>query len=367
MGTVIVRYAEMALKSKPVRRRFERLLLKNIRAVLGSTPHEIRRERGRIFVDTREVKAASKKLSRLPGVVSVSPAIRVSADLDTIVAKAVEIAKRFIRAGDTFAVRTSRKGTHPFTSREVNELAGRGILSAVKGARVNLSSPTHRIFIEVRGSDAYIFKEVVKGVGGLPVGSQGSVLVAFSGTRRDSNTAFLMLKRGCFLKLLSFFETRGALRKAVSAARKLLKHHPELELFAVPFSEVQKSIQKVPRRFKFYIHRRAVIRAAELVLKRVRAEAMVFADGARLLSTHGLTSLGDVDRTSEIPVLRPLLGMEMKNLALKVQVSETRRIKLGVTLPSEKKLREIVKKSIPRDMLQRAVKRMKTIQLMAEK
>jgi thiamine biosynthesis protein ThiI len=249
----------------------------------------------------------------------------------------------------------------------VNKLAGREILSAIKGARVDLSSPTHRIFIEVRRGDAYIFKRVVRCVGGLPVGTQGSVLVVFSGTKRDLNAAFLMLKRGCLPKLLVVFETKAALRKAVSAARKLLKYHSKLELFAVSFNEFQKSIQKVPRRFKFYIRRRVIVRIAELVLKKVHAEAVVFGDDVRFLAVHGLAGLRGTDRVSEILVLRPQLGMGMKNLALKVRGPNTRCTMLRTAFPSEKELREIEEKLIPQDMLQRAVERMIIIRLVVEK
>ena len=52
MKTAIVRYGEIALKSWPVRKRFEQRLVENIKLSLKGLDYELRRERGRIFIDT---------------------------------------------------------------------------------------------------------------------------------------------------------------------------------------------------------------------------------------------------------------------------------------------------------------------------
>ena len=52
--TIIVRYGEIGIKSERTRRKFEKILTKGMHARLGNEkkPYKIRKERGRIFVDS---------------------------------------------------------------------------------------------------------------------------------------------------------------------------------------------------------------------------------------------------------------------------------------------------------------------------
>lgn len=60
----------------------------------------------------------------------------VKADIAEIEKAAVEVAKRYISPGDTFAIRTTRRGTHPFTSIDVNVRVGAAVKEAT-GAEVD--------------------------------------------------------------------------------------------------------------------------------------------------------------------------------------------------------------------------------------
>jgi thiamine biosynthesis protein ThiI len=110
------------------------------------------------------------------------------------------LANEWLRTGAKFAVRTRRVGTHPYTSQSLAEELGSAILSLDKDLSVDLDAPDVEIFVEVRHDKAYIFKDSVKGPGGLPLGSQGLVL-AFMENRNDIAAAWLMMKRGCKVDL----------------------------------------------------------------------------------------------------------------------------------------------------------------------
>jgi thiamine biosynthesis protein ThiI len=76
----MVRYGEIGIKSEQIRRKYERLLIKNIEAMLGENGipfDDIVRERGRIFVLSPDARAAGA-VSRVFGVVSVSPVAAIS-------------------------------------------------------------------------------------------------------------------------------------------------------------------------------------------------------------------------------------------------------------------------------------------------
>ncbi|MDI6884093.1 MAG: THUMP domain-containing protein [Hadesarchaea archaeon] len=333
MRTIIVRYGELVLKSEPVRRRFERRLVSNINLTLSGLKYSIRKTRGRIFIDTSSAASVMERLSKVPGIVSVSPSVKVSAHIDKIRSAAINAAKRALAPGMSFAIRTSRVGKHPFSSRDVNVNVGSAILSEIKGVRVNLSSPDREIFMEIRENDAYIFTETVKGPGGLPVGTQGRAVALFSGNHNDVVAAYLMMKRGCAMFPV-FFDPRHhadgrALKLATASAKKLADFYPKLELRSIPFGKVLDALSKVATGGAAYcIYRRSALQAAEAIARHVGGEAIVTGDDARLLAALKLTNLNLIDEACGIPVLRPLAGVsgaEIRQLEICVKPPQRTR------------------------------------------
>jgi len=324
--TVIVRYGELALKSDPVRRRFERCLVSAIKLALDGSTYSLGRKRGRIFVETRSPKRVGERLSVIPGVVSVSVATRVPANMDEIRTSALRVAKKVLAPGMSFAVRTSRIGKHDFRSKDVNVEVGSDILSNIKGVHVDLSSPDRKIFIKLRGRDAYLFTEVVRGVGGLPLGTQGKVVALFSGNRNDVAAAYLMTKRGSVVFLI-YPDPRNAdkLPKVLTTpARKLGTLNPRLKLWVLPFKEVLDVLKKTTLDgYAYCIYKRSVLKAADAVAGRVGGEAIVTGDDAKQIATQKLVNLSVMDEVCEAPVLRPLAGfggVETEGLEFRVKL-----------------------------------------------
>ncbi|MFH1821880.1 MAG: THUMP domain-containing protein [Methanobacteriota archaeon] len=311
---IIVRYGELALKSEPVRRRFEHILIRSMKRTLSGLNYSIRSERGRIFVDTNSTATAVKRLAQVPGITSLSPSVWVKANMPDIRVQALKIAKKELKPGMTFAVRTNRVGKHPFSSRDVNVDLGSSILPIMKNLKVNLSTPEVTISIEIRGENAYVFANTVEGVGGLPVGTQGKVVAILSSNVNDVVAAFMMLKRGCAVFLL-FLNSQNNLngrisKRAVSSAKKLVGFGSSNVLWSFPFKEILATLRKKSSdRAAFYICRRCELRAAEIVAKRVGAEAIVIGDDARLIATQLLANLSATDEACKLAVLRPLSGM----------------------------------------------------------
>jgi len=310
---IIVRYGELALKSEKVRRRFERQLIGNIERSLHGLKHRIRRERGRIFVDTSSAKVLDK-LTNVPGIVSVSIASKTNATLDVISKAAVNIAKRTLGKSQTFAVRASRIGVHDFSSKEVNEVVGSAILKAVHGSKVNLSHPDRTIFVEIRGSDAYIFAEKRGGVGGLPVGTQGKVVTLLYHGINDPVATYLMMKRGCMVFPVLFYNEshmdKRARNRAVAIAKRLAGFYPKLELRVVPFGEILREfVDKAPSELTCLLRKRAMLRIANIIAEQVKAEAIATGESLEQVAGQTLANLMVIDDASELPVLRPLVGM----------------------------------------------------------
>ncbi len=312
--TIIVRYGEIALKSEPVRRRFEWRLIENIKLSLKGLDYKLRRERGRIFIDTRRPSAATERMAKIPGIVSASPSLRTDASIGSITSAVVGEAKKILSPGMTFAIRTSRVGEHPFSSMDVNVSVGSAVLAEVKGVRVNLSAPEREIFVEVRGGDAYVFTKIVGGAGGLPLGTQGSVVAPFSGSLNGSVSSYLTMKRGCMLHPI-FFDPRphanGRTRKlAVGAARRLASFYPKLELRIFPYGKILRAItERTKQDLANLLCKRAMVRAAGVIAGQVGGAAIVGDEDLKQIAEGGLENLRVIDDACELPVLRPLAGM----------------------------------------------------------
>jgi thiamine biosynthesis protein ThiI len=67
---------------------------------------------------------------------------------------------------------------------------------AIPGLAVNLDAPQREIHVEVRGPRAYVFHDIVPGTGGMPLRSQGPVLV-LAWDDEGMAATWLMMRRGC--------------------------------------------------------------------------------------------------------------------------------------------------------------------------
>ncbi len=72
----------------------------------------------------------------------------VRARLDDICAAVADIARRYITSSDTFAIRTTRRGEHDYTSIDVNVKAGK-LVQELTGAEVDLECPKKVIYVEI--------------------------------------------------------------------------------------------------------------------------------------------------------------------------------------------------------------------------
>lgn len=65
-------------------------------------------------------------------------------------------------------------------SMEVAADAGGYILEHVEGLRVDVHNPQVRVFLEIR-EQAYVYVDIIKGQGGMPLGSNGKAALLLSG------------------------------------------------------------------------------------------------------------------------------------------------------------------------------------------
>jgi len=197
---IIVRYGEIGLKGK-LRRKFENLLINNIKNTLKNQGFKVKisTEWGRIYIHSSD-ESIARISAGVFGVTSTSVAIETSAEIEDIKNKAVEIGERLIGSGKSFAVRARRTGKHDFTSMDVQRIVG-AELKKKTGSKVNLSAPDVKIYIDVRDNRSFIYTSVIRGFGGLPVGSQERILSVIN-DEKSVLSSWYALRRGCEIDLL---------------------------------------------------------------------------------------------------------------------------------------------------------------------
>jgi len=246
---VLVRYGEITLKDGWTRQNWERILAGNISFNLQKSGINFRivRDEGRIFVHTSDPRA-SEIVSQTFGVVSVSPAQSVIPDLGAIAHAAVQIAQKARPL--SFAIRP-RRFKVPFSSEDIGRVVGEAVRSA-SGSVVDLDRPELEIFVEARKERAYIFTRTVKGLGGLPLGSQGKMLALISGGIDSPVAAWMMMRRGCPISLLHF-DSRpyaDATEQSIASAKVLARWTSgrKINFIQVPISRgIEKIAAHCPR------------------------------------------------------------------------------------------------------------------------
>jgi thiamine biosynthesis protein ThiI len=219
---ILIRYSEIGLKSKPIRKRFETQLKDNMINMLAADRVEalVTSDVSRFYVTANDTDTAVRSLRKVFGIASMSVAEICGSGMSEICEAAAKYSVTRIKKGQSFAVRARREGTHAYTSMELGKEAGSAIYLANDGINVNLTDPDVIFYIEVRNNKAYIFGSYVRAHAGLPLGSQGRV-VAEVNDERGLLSAWLMMKRGCKAIVRGSYDV--SLLKAFDPALKLVE------------------------------------------------------------------------------------------------------------------------------------------------
>ncbi|MEZ0319976.1 MAG: tRNA uracil 4-sulfurtransferase ThiI [Pyrobaculum sp.] len=309
---VLIRVGELTVKRGWTRVEMERLLLRAVReAAQECGGAKFEREPGRLYA-YGDVECLKHVLSRVFGVKSLSPFFKLSfSSLGEIVEAARSLWAAAI-AGRKFAVRVHRTGNHSFTSRDVAAAVGAALVEA--GGSVDLENPDVELFIEVRGGNAYFYTEVVEGPGGLPLGSEGKVLALVSGGIDSPVAAWLMMRRGAHVDV--FHCNLGGtltLRQSLEVVRRLLSwsYGYNARVVVADCAPLTRAVRRGVREELWNIaFKRGLYLVAFEVAKLVKATALATGESLGQVSSQTLQALAAVEKDIDMPILRPLIGLD---------------------------------------------------------
>jgi thiamine biosynthesis protein ThiI len=329
---IIARYGELGIKSPRVRRRFENKLVSNIKS---SFECEIKVIQGRVFIKPANYAEALDKLSKVFGIVSFSPAITTITDFDKIAEDmGIYVDKLesdgLISSETPFAIRSRRVGEHDFSSQELGAFAGSVVVGKI-GAPVDLTNPQLEIFVETRQDETFIYHQKISGPGGLPVGTQGKLIVLLSGGIDSPVAAYMMMKRGCQITALHFdnepFTNPKALDKVQKIVEKLREYSKgvKLPLKVVKYGQYLQKCSDEAEKLTCVLCKSGMYQTAEMVAHKENALGIVDGSSVGQVASQTLPNLLATRNSVSMPVLSPLIGMdkvEIENMAKKIGTYE---------------------------------------------
>ena len=324
---ILVRYGELTLKGTN-RKRFTNVLKENVIQSLRSLEGtRVKCERDRMFISLFEeanVNEVMNRLTKIFGIKSISPVFKTTQNLEDIKQLCVSLAKDFAN-GDTFKIDVKRvdKSFSLDTYQLQRELGG-VILKSVDHLKVDVKRPTHNIKVEVRKEGVYIYTKVIDGAGGLPTGTGGKTLLQLSGGIDSPVAGMEMMKRGVKIEAIHFhsppFTSEKAKEKVIEFTRILSERVGPIKLHIVPFTALQKQINKsVHPRYTMTSTRRMMLRVTDIILERIGANAIVNGENLGQVASQTLKSMYAINDVTFTPILRPLISLDKEDIIKKAK------------------------------------------------
>lgn len=313
---IIVRYCEIHLKGKN-RGYFEQVFMNNLERSLAGIRHEIRRPSGRYVVENFDAGMTDEivaRLSKVFGVHTLSVGTKVSSDMDAIFEEILRISP----SGGTFKIVTNRADKHfPLDSMQVNAEIGGRLLAKKPDLRVDVHEPETILHIDIReNGTALVFEGIVKGAGGMPVGTAGKGMLLLSGGIDSPVAGYMIAKRGMKLECLHFhsypYTNMQAREKVEELARILAGYTGGLNLHVVSVTHIQEAIhKKCPEEMMITLLRRFMMRIAERLCKETGAQCIVTGESLGQVASQTIEGMTSSNAVIEgVPVLRPLVGFD---------------------------------------------------------
>ncbi len=331
LHSFLIKYAEIGVKGKN-RYIFEDALMQQIK--YGLKPLEgsytVSKADGRVYVECPENYDYDETVDALSHVFGISAFCpmerRKERSLEEIKRNTVEYIKNNYEKYDfSFKVDTRRadKG-YPSTSMEVDAAVGEAILDAFPDTRVDVHNPEEVIHVEIRET-VNIYSKVIKGAGGMPIGTNGKAMLLLSGGIDSPVAGYMTAKRGVIIDAVYFhappYTSERAKQKVIDLAELVSRYSGPVYLHIINFTDIQLYIyEKCPHDELTIIMRRYMMMIAERLANENDCLALITGESIGQVASQTLKSLYVTDEAVKtMPVFRPLIGLDKQEI---VDISE---------------------------------------------
>ncbi|MCL1789489.1 MAG: tRNA 4-thiouridine(8) synthase ThiI, partial [Oscillospiraceae bacterium] len=326
MEIIMAKYGEIALKGLN-KRTFENILVKNIKkSLLDLGEFKFDRIQSTLYIEPGneniDLDETVERLSKVFGLAAIQKCAVFPKDFNIIVKDGLPYLEKSLKNAKSFKVEAKRSDkTFPMNTPQIQQELGGEILTAFPHLKVDVHHPEVVILLEIRDKGAYLNPERVTGAGGIPVGSSGASLLMLSGGLDSPVAAYMIAKRGVRIDAIHFqsppYTSERALIKVESLCAALKDYLINTRLHCVEFTEVQEAIRdNCPEEYSTVILRRMMIKAANLLYKQKLERgnnvygALITGECLGQVASQTLSAIACTDAAAELPVLRPLIGMD---------------------------------------------------------
>jgi thiamine biosynthesis protein ThiI len=326
---------EIVLKGRN-RGYFENKLNQSLKRVIDDKEIKIYRDRGKVFLDIDDnIDKMVRKISKVFGIVVVSPCLKIESDLEDIKNTVVEYVnfKKESRNIKTFKIKAKRADkTFPVKSMDLNNILGGEVLKNVEDIKVDVHNPDLIVNVDIR-SKTYIYSEKYQGGGGLPIGSNGRGLVLLSGGIDSPVAGYLMGRRGVKVDCISFhsypYTSIRSNEKIKELSDIMSVYTGPMKVYFVNILEIYRQIkEKCQEKNTTIIARRFMMKISEKIAQREEYDCLVTGESLGQVASQTINSLRVIENSVDIPILRPLIGNDKTEIIDTARDIETYEISI---------------------------------------
>ena len=321
---IIKYFTEIMIKGTTAKRQMISQVYNNLVNILSKISKDIK---VRKFFDKVEVVCPIEVVAEVrmrlldtPGIQQILEAVQFDNmnTLDDIKVVVNETMAHEIQ-GKTFVVRCKRMGTQEFKSTQVEQTVGGYMLAMNDTKGVALKGAEYTINLELEFAQLNVITHKHMGMGGFPIGSQGSILSLMSGGFDSTVASYLTMKRGIkthfiFFNLGGIAHEIGVKQVAYYLWNKFGNSH-RVQFISIPFDDVVTEIFKsVSEPYMGVMLKRLMLMASEKVADTMSIDALVTGESVAQVSSQTLRNLALIDQATNKLVLRPLSMMSKPDI-----------------------------------------------------
>ena len=322
----LIKYGEIAIKGKN-RYIFENALIDTIKNNLKQLGvFTVWKEQGRIIAEPEDnlidPMIVIEKLQRIFGIVGIAYGNKVEEiTMETIYDLSLKHMKKVCQDKFyTFKVETRRSDKRfPYDSMEISSKVGAHLLKNMPNQlKVDVHNPEIKVMVELR-KYLYIYSKTYKGAGGMPTGTSGKAMLLLSGGIDSPVAGWMIGKRGVQIDAVYFhsppYTSERAKEKVIDLARKLSLYCGNINLYIVPFTDIQMAInEKCPQVQLTIIMRRIMMQIAEKIANKKDCQALITGESIGQVASQTIQSLAVTNAAVSLPVFRPLIGFDKEDI-----------------------------------------------------
>lgn len=318
---IYVKYGDLNLKGKN-KPEFINKLFSNIKWALNDFKAKIVKEFDniKIFCETKQQQQIIDILMFVPGILYIIKAVEVKTEIEMI----KEAVLGFCKDNSTFKVEVKRKFKNFLEQQEIKKIMAGHIFNNFNNMKVDVHNPDILIWIEIKEKESIIYTNKINGIGGFPIGSNGSCLSLISGGIDSCVSSFLLQKKGVQIDYLTFI-TNEVTEITISKIKKLIdkisvnKKIYKSKLYVVDFTEIQKELSHAKdEKYRITLMRRSFYKMAEKIAEKYNIDSLCSGDSLGQVASQTMESINAINNVMRNKIIfRPLLTYD-KNDIIKI-------------------------------------------------